>query len=272
MPAVEPILECLAWLSIAGFLILYVRLRGQGLHRTYRVFAAFLLFRAARTLALATAPPVWYLLHHLSHHRLANNVYAWLWALTEPVAWLLHVLVALELYSLVLQNYRGIASMGRWAVLAGLTLAILLSSVTLPAEMSHSAEHYTLLRWYFVVGRGVDASLVIFLLLITAFLAWFPVPLNRNVVLYSMVYAFYFIAGTLAELVSNLGGLATRDAVNLARDGVDLLCIGVWMAFLTREGESKTVVASHAWTPQREQILVGQLASINASLMRSARR
>ncbi len=271
MLPVDDILKYLSWSIILAFFVLYLRLRQQGLHRVYRVFAAFVLFRTVRELALETLPAAWYGLHRVSYVRLGNNVYAWGWALTEPVAWVLQVLVVLELYSLVFQSYKGIASLGRWAVLAGIAIAVLLSSMTLPAELSHSAEHYTVLRDYFVVSRGLHASLVILLLLITGFLVWFPVPLNRNVVLYSMVYALYFTTGALADLAYNLGGLATRNVVDLAHDSMELLCIGVWTVFLNRVGEAKTVVVRHAWTPEREELLVGQLAAINASLMRSAR-
>jgi hypothetical protein len=145
-----------------------------------------------------------------------------------------------------------------------------LSSITLPSELSHSAEKYVILRWCSLAERGVDASLVVFLLFITAFLAWFPVPLNRNVVLYSMVYALYFIAGTLAELATNLGGLATWNVVSLATKGLDLVCLSLWIVYLSRAGEAKTIVFSHTWTPQREEILMRQLEAINASLLRSA--
>jgi hypothetical protein len=266
------ILGYVAWITIAALFALYLRLRQQRLHRIYRAFGFFLLFRASRELALATLPPLWYGLHHTAYARLGNNVYAWGWVLTEPVILFLQVLVVLELYSLVFQNYKGIASLGRWTVLAGLTIAVALSSLTLPAELSQSRERFTVLRWYFVVGRGLDASLVIFLLLITAFLAWFPVPLNRNVILYSMVYALYFITATLSQLAYNLLGIAARNAVDAAHDGMELLCLGLWIAFLNRTGEERKVVALHAWTPQREEHLMGQLAAINGSLARSACR
>jgi hypothetical protein len=272
MQAVDAIVEYLSWLEIVAYVVLYVRLRRQGLDRLYRVFAVYLLFRVGRSVALATLPWVWYGLRNRPFVQFENNIYGWLWTLTEPAVWVLHVLVVLELYSLVLQNYKGIASMGRWALLSGLTFAVVLSSATLPGELSHSAQHYAILRCYFVVSRGVDASLVIFLLFITAFLAWFPVPLSRNVVLYSMVYALYFITGTLAKLASNLLGTAAWSGVNIAVNGVDLVCIGVWIAFLNRAGEARTVVVRHAWTPGHEEILTGQLAAINASLTRSARR
>ena len=272
MSAANSIVECLSWLEIAAYMVLYLRLRHQRLHRVYRVFAVYLLFRAARSVALGVLPWACYGLWGRPYEPFANNVYGWVWILTEPVVWLLQVLVVLELYSLVLQNFKGIASMGRWVLLAGLTVAIVLSSVTLPSELSHSNQHYTMLRGYFVVSRGLDASLVIFLLFITAFLAWFPVPLHRNVVLYSMVYALYFITDTLVKLASNLVGASAWSAVNIAGNCVDLLCLSVWIVFLNRSGEAQKVVVGHAWTERHEEQLMGQLAAINNTLTRSARR
>ncbi|HXN49850.1 MAG TPA: hypothetical protein VN893_24575 [Bryobacteraceae bacterium] len=270
MPSVQTVVECLSWLTVAGYLVLYLRLRRQKLHRVYRIFAAYVLFRAVRSVALVTLPRLWYAAHHQQYLPYANNAYGWIWALTEPVVWILQVLVVLELYALVFQNHKGIASLGRWTVLAGLTMATVLSSMTLPSELSHSAEKFAILRCYSLANRGLDASMVIFLLFITAFLVWFPVPLNRNVVLYSMVYALYFIVGTLAELAANLGGLALWDAVNLAVNSVDLACLALWIVFLNRSGEAKTVVFSHTWTTQHEELLMRQLEAINASLLRSA--
>ena len=270
MPSVQTILECLSWLTAAGFLVLYLRLRRQELHLVYRVFAAYVLFRVARLVVLATLPRLWYSVHHQPYFPYENNVYAWIWALSEPALWILQILVVLELYSLVFQNHKGIASLGRWTVLTGLAIAVVLSSITLPSELSHSAVKYVILRWFSLAERGVDASLVLFLLFITAFLAWFPVPLNRNVVLYSMVYALYFVASTLAELANNLGGLATWNAVSLASKGLDLLCLSLWIVCLSRAGEAKTVVFSHTWTTEHEEFLMRQLEAINASLLRSA--
>jgi hypothetical protein len=265
--------EYLYWLTIAGFFALYLRLRRQGLHRTYRMFAAYVLFRTVREVALAAAPPLWYgLIHHQHYERFGNNVYAYGYTFTQPIDWVLKVLVVLELYSLVFQNYKGLASMSRWAVIGGLTIAVLLSSLPLSAELSHSAQQQIIVRCDLVVSRGLDASLVVFLLLISAFLAWFPVPLSRNIVVYSWVYAVYFIVGAIGNLVDNLGGERLWSVASVALVGKDLVCIGLWAWLLNRAGESKTVVVRHAWTPQREEQLVAQLTAINASLTRSARR
>jgi hypothetical protein len=262
----------LFWLTIAGYLALYVRLRQQGLHRVYRVFAAFLLFRAASAVALSVLPPLWYGLQNHPYTQFANRVYAWTWAVTVPMLWILQLLIVLELYSLVLQNYKGIASMGRWAVLAGLAGAIVLASLALPSELSQSTEHSPVLRIFGVVTLGLDSSLVIFLLFITAFLVWFPIPLSRNVVLYSMVYALYFTTGAVLEFVQNLHGLAVWGVMNIALTSINLLCLGIWIVFLNRASEATKVVVRQAWAPEHQEFLIAQLAAINSSLMRSARQ
>ena len=82
----------------------------------------------------------------------------------------------------------------------------------------------------------------------------------------------YFITNTLAQMAYNLLGLGARNAVNFAHDGVELLCLGVWIVFLNRTGEARPVVVGHAWTARHEEELMGQLAAINTSLTRSARR
>ncbi len=273
MPDIVTLTQYLFWTTIAGYVVLYLRLRQQRLHRIYRIFAIFLLFRAARSALLAVLPPIWYSLQGGPLPRFnENNVYAWTWVITLPVLWLLHILVVLELYSLVLQGYKGIASMGRWVVFAGLAIAVVPSFVTFSAEITHSTVHSAILRWIFVLTRGLDSSLVLFLLFITAFLVWFPVPLNRNVILYSTVYAFYFTTGALTELGGNLGSPAVRDAMIATSVVATLLSVGIWIALLNRAGEEKTVVVCHAWAPQREALLLQQLAAINNSLIRSARQ
>lgn len=269
---ITTILEYLSWPTIAAYVALYLRLRQQGLDRVYRVFTIYLLFHAARAILMAVLPAVWYGLEHRHYTPFGNNVYGWCWTLTAPIQWILNVLVVVQLYSLVLRNHKGIASLGRWILCAGLAIALGISALTVPADLSHSAEKYPVLRYLFVVEKGVDTSMVIFLLLITAFLVWFPIPLSRNVVLYSMVFALFYLSNALAEFVQNLRGSAVWGAVSLALLVLNLLCLGIWIVFLNRAGESKTVVVRHGWAPQHEEFLVQQLAAINSSLMRSAPR
>jgi hypothetical protein len=183
--------------------VLAVRLWSTGLFRRYSFFFGFIVFRVVRALLLAA-------LHSYS------TPYAWVWMVTQPVLWILYILVLLELYALVLESYKGLATVGRWALMAGLGLAVGISALSLGADLSSESE-YPLLRYWTVIDRGVQSSLVLFLLFITMFLAWYPLKLSRNVVVHSVVYAAYFLSGACGVLIHNFWSESklVEEAVNL---------------------------------------------------------
>lgn len=272
MSRLELVLECVWWLTIAGHLLLFLRLRLTGLHRTYRFFSAYLLFRVLRAVLLIGVPWGVKLFEGKPNTPFATNAYGWVWMLTEPLLWVFWVLVVLELYSLVLQNYRGIASLGRWVLLIGSVLAVVISFLTLQADLANPGAPYPALRLFLVIARGVDSSLVIFLLVISCFLAWYPVPLSRNVVVHCIVYAGYFLSLTLVVLLRNLVGSAVTQGVSILLSCVTLVCLLVWICLLNREGEFAKVRLRPRGAEEREEELVGHLAAINSTLLRAARK
>src|SRR5580698_8910030 len=48
--------------------------------------------------------------------RLNSNLYGWIFLISTPIVWVLAYLVVLELYRLILEDYPGIASVGRKAI------------------------------------------------------------------------------------------------------------------------------------------------------------
>ena len=46
---------------------------------------------------------------------------------------------------------------------------------------------------------------MVFLLLISGFLVYYPVPLGRNVIVYLAGYTLYFFTATAVTLIQNLG-------------------------------------------------------------------
>jgi hypothetical protein len=272
MATLSPIERVIWLLTTVGYLVLYIRLRQEGLHRTYRFFAGYVLFHVLRSVGLATIEPIGRLLGDDSSAHLAGNLYGWLWVVTEPLLWVLYILVVLELYGLVLQKYKGIASLGRWAIFAGLAISLAISSVTLSADLSNPGEKFPILLYAAAIHRGVASSLVIFLLLITVFLSWYPVPLSRNVVVHSIAYAAYFLGMTMTLLVRNVSGGRLVEITNIVASGVAISCLGVWIVFLNRRGEARTVTVRQRWQADQEQHLIEQLDTINSTLLRAARK
>jgi hypothetical protein len=126
----------------------------------------------------------------------------------------------------------------------------------------------TLMGYLFSYERTVMSSLVVFLLLASAFLVYYPVPLGRNVVVYLIGYALYFSTKATLAFINNLGYTENR-ALSTLDMGVALVCLICWLFALSRRGEEKRLVVGHQWNPADEQKLRAQLDAINASLLRA---
>jgi hypothetical protein len=259
------------WMTTVGYLLLLLKVWKTGLFRVYRFFTIYLLFRVVRAGLLVAIPAV---AASFGHGRtpFANNAYAWTWISTQPIIWFLYILVVLELYTLVLQNHKGLASLGRWVLMTGLFLALLLSALTLPTDLSNPGEQFPILRYFVAIGRGVDSSLVVFLLLITGFLAWYPVPLSRNVVVHCGIYALYFVSASMTQLIRNLTGNNVTQAVNVSLSAVTVVCLLLWLCFLNPQGEQGRVSVRSRWSSANEDLLMDRLAAVNSSLLRAARK
>jgi hypothetical protein len=247
------LLATIAEIGLAGRLFLLK------LHWVYRFFFAYLVFSSCRSLAL------W-------PFRSNPSVYSWIWKLTEPALWILYVLVVLELYSLVFQNYRGIYSLGRWTVFAALVLSVVASVLSFMPTWGRSARLKISLEYFITIDRAICFSLVIFLLLIVAFLAWYPVPLSRNLIIHAIVYAVFFTSSTMGFLILNLAGYGIHRLVSPFLVGLTAVCFLTWLVLLSRGGEVKTAVLRSDWAPSDEKRLIEQLNTLNSTLIRVARK
>jgi hypothetical protein len=253
-------LERFFWLaSIALTAGLIIRLIHDGLHRIYVFFFTYLVVGVVQSLIVLPVDP-------------QSKLYDMVYFITQPVMWLLFILIVLELYSLVLKNHRGIASLGRWTLGAALGLSICVSLLTLSPDLNRATGPSALFVYYTVIERGIQSSLVVFLLLISGFLLWYPIPLSRNVILHAIVYSTYFLCSAAALFMRNLLGLGYTRSVSTALLGIANGCLLVWIVFLNRAGEAKKVVVGHQWKPEDEERLVEQLDAINSALLKTARK
>jgi hypothetical protein len=110
-----------------------------------------------------------------------------------------------------------------------------------------------------------------FVLLINLFLVYYPIPLNRNVIVYSIGYAVYFLTKAAALFARNVSDELQRQ-ISAVLIAVSTGCLIFWALALNRRGETKTVVIGHKWRAEDEERLLSQLKEINASLGRAARK
>ena len=247
--------QILLMVQTAVLLALCVRMLALRLHRVYVYFFTYLF--------LALAQGV--LLDFLSF---TSTAYLYAWIATEGSILCLYALMVLETYSIILRDLPGIAVVARKYITLAVMLAILVSLLLLGLEKGPP----TLMGYFLACDRAVVSSLVFFVLLSTAFLVYFPVPLNRNVVLYSIGYTVYLLTKATALLVGNVTYYWWRREINTALLVASTGCLVFWLFSLNRAGEAKTVMVGHHWEPGDEQRILSRLESINANLIQGARK
>ena len=199
-----------------------------------------------------------------------TDAYGYSFLIFKGVGWLFQVLITLELFTLILGRYPGIASLG--ARLVKTSSAIALIAALLSVTVANATHQYPLLDRFYLVSRVVYLSIFLFVVLMVSFLIWFPVPLSRNAVRYVTGYAVYLGAKVAAFFTINLFGTVLTGAVSNFLLSIDVACLIYWAATFRHFGEEIALTIGHSWNPHEEARLIGQLESINASLLRTSRR
>lgn len=247
----------LALIQIGAFPILLTKFLHSGLYGKYRYFAWYLAFESIRM-------PVMWLIPFRS------PTYAHVYFATQPIIWLIYVLVVLELFQLVLRNHAGIASLGKKALTWSLVVSASVSAATLLFQLQEKTRESAVLFNFALLERLMMTSLLILLLCLIAFLSYFPVPLTRNVRVHAMIFATYFAARTAVFWVRTLFGEQVAPALNLVLLALSVGCIIAWMLLLTKSGEA--LAHRRRMAPDSEARLLAQLTSINETLLRSSKK
>jgi hypothetical protein len=255
MPGVD-LSEVLQIVSLFGAIFLVTKLLHTGLWRSYPIFFWYLIFRIPNTFWPLVIPN-------------RTSLYEHIWLSTEPIAWVFHVLVVVELCRLVLNRHRGIYSLLRWAMYASVVLAVTISILSLLPKISHAKENSRLVGIYFASQRGIDLSLAILIILILFFLSRYPVRLNRNILVHSTLYTIFFFGGAFTMLMHTLFGRSNKETanMNLILEAISAACVFSWAIFLTRKGE-ELPASFLSFTHEHEQRALRQLETLNATLLK----
>ncbi len=254
------ILDKSLWtLNLLGGAFVIWRLYFVGLQKTYRFFFAYMILALIRSVILFQFSP-----HEDTYYRI--------WILTQPLLWLLFVLVVSELYSLVLRQYPGIYSVSRWFFFGAVTLSTIISTSTVATTMAGSTAIRPLLYYSALIERGIVTSLAVFLLLLLALVSWFAVPLKRNLLTHCCVYSAYFLSNNVIMLYWHSGSKNAGYWVSIWRLSIALICYSCWVFLLSRTGETGTAALRLGRNPLEEKRLLGHLEAINATLLRTARK
>jgi hypothetical protein len=251
------------WLfSTIAKLALLVRLIRTDLFRIYRVLFVYLLAEILRFAAYLWLSP-------------NKTEYARQFFLSQPVTWLLEAWVLVELCFLIFRNHQGLARTSKWLIALGFWGAFIISVVTAflsAAPIADKNDPHRVLFYYTAVERTLDIGMVLFLLVMTIFLCWFPIVLNRNVLVYFASWSFSFIARSAAVIVPFATGHRMTHRASLVLQGIDLVCVSVWLVLINKAGENVETVSGYDWQPEQREHIRAQLQAMNAYLENSKRR
>ncbi|MBS1829964.1 MAG: hypothetical protein JST93_31990 [Acidobacteria bacterium] len=238
---------------------LAVKLFSTGLFRTYRAFTTFLVISVLRVAVMATVT-------------LSPTRYRDFFIATESLHLILYVWIVMELYSLTFRKYDGIRTASQLAMGGALLVSLVLSFLSLSTDMAaRSKPTIAILDQFMIAERGVVSTMVILILIITAFLAYYPVPLPSNLILHSAVFAIYFLSKSALILYRNLTGASADRFISLGVMGLAGLCLCIWIAGLRQAGEQTAIIVGHRWDPSEAERLIAQLKGMNSALARISR-
>lgn len=247
-----------AAMYVASLLLLF-KLLYTGLFRIYPKFTVFIAFQILRQSILAG-------------FSIRSTIYGYLFFAMLPILWVLYVLVLLELFQAALGERQGIATFGRKFVISAMGIGATIGVSTLFLNLQEQKPQYVILENFVLADRVVESALVIFLLLLTAFLAYFPVTLHRNAKIHAAVLSFYFLAKTAVLSFRSLFGVSVGVEANVAGRLITTACLLCWISLLTKAGEQRVVHSNWISGAENEEKLLAQLDAINATLLKTAKR
>lgn len=246
--------QVLLVVQTTALIALCFRMWRSGLHRKYVYFFTYLLLALVQSAILGALP-------------YGTVTYGYAWLATEAPIVCFYALIAVECYTKIFSSLPGIKSLSRRYIKLSLVVALLCALLLLEFEKTPTK----VFAYFLTFESSVVLSVVIFVLLITAYLVYYPVPLTRNVIVYSVGYAVYFLTKAAALFVRNIGSQWNRP-VNTLLIAVSTGCLIFWLFGLIRRGETQSLVIGHKWGSGDEERLLSQLQAINASLSRASRK
>src|SRR5260370_4228328 len=232
--------------SLLGCVLMALKLYRTGLFHRFPIFFAFFIFRVPNS--------IWPLFLETS-----SPLYQKIWVLTEPLEFGFYVLLVVELYKLVLEKYKGLYSLGRWALYFSLATSVSISAITLLPRIKPSMPQTSKIMFYVLATeRGIQTGLAIFIILILCFLSLFPVKLSRNVLVHALVFSIFFLSGTFVALMRSLFGRHLLNEVNMILMGINAASLAAWLVLL-RSSEEDSVRVTVPIEPEHESRLLAHL-------------
>ena len=125
-----------------------------------------------------------------------------------------------------------------------------------------------------MADKGIAFASVLILLIIFAFILWFPVKMSRNLAIFSIGLVVYFACKAGLELLTiyHLASSHERSIYGVCINVILALCFLYWIAFIDAKGRAAEVRMGHAWRSDEQKRLIEQMEALNSVLMRTSQR
>ena len=192
------------------------------------------------------------------------------YAATQPLKWILSFWFVLALYGRVLAPQPALAKFARGTVSVLLAVSWAISLASIFVGHPSSLEWDWIATAFYRFDRTIDSTVAIFLLLISAFLLWFPVKVSRNVASYITGFVLYFLTRWAALVAADVWP-QYHYQLSAANLGMAFACMAFWVLVMRPEGEAVVTVTGHRWNPAEGERLILQLDAANTRLARLMR-
>jgi hypothetical protein len=249
--------RALFYLNFIAELVLLWRLVHAKLYRTYSPLFCYWMVQALGSAALMTIP-------------IASRRYVYGYWAAETINVLMAVFVVQDLYRIALLGHPAVASFARRTVLAAMAIAAAVTLSGIRLDFTMLPGQYPDVHHFFTFERSMNFLTLLFLLIVSALLLWFPIRVRRNMVVYISGFVVFSASRSFGLLLYNLRPQNGR-LISTILLGLTLLCLLVWIAGIEPEGELVTATPGYRSNPETMQRLSDQLDSINAALARFVR-
>jgi hypothetical protein len=248
----------LAYLNFIAELGLIWRLLQCGLHRRYRSLFIYWLAQALANVAILSIPNFTYLYLYVYWAAQTMNIF-------------MAVFVVQDLYRIALSAHPAVASFGRRSMLAVLAIASFLALSGLLLDTAIPAGQPAAIHHFATFERSMNFVVLVYLLVISSLLLWFPIKVQKNIAVYIIGFVLYSASRSFGLLLSNLLPEQATRPISTVLLALTLLCLMIWILGIRRENERVIATPGFRRTPEAVRRLSAQLDAINSALARFGR-
>jgi hypothetical protein len=156
-------------------------------------------------------------------------------------------------------------------MLAAMALAGVLAWAGISLDRAIPSGQFTAIHRFATFERSMNFVILVYLLLISGLLLWFPIRVRKNIVVYVSGFVLFSASRSFGVLLSNLLPPGNTRLISTVLLGLTLFSLLIWIVGIGPEGERVTASSGARMNPEMARRLTGQLDAINSALARFVR-